>query len=141
LVPGRYFVSISRIEPDNNILPLVNAFSRRPRGATLVVVGALDEAYPYHGSVKAAASGEVLFPGAIYDKTIVQALRFHARAYCHGHMVGGTNPSLVDSLWCGNAVLAHRNPFNLWTAGADQFFFADEAECDVMIDRILKEEI
>src|SRR5260221_13849583 len=117
LVAGNYLVSIAGIEPDNNILTIVDAYSRRPGGAKLVVLGNLDDRHPYHRAIKAAASPEVMFPGAIYDAATVQALRFHARAYCHGHMVGGTNPSLVESLWCGNAVMAHRNRFNLWTAG------------------------
>jgi glycosyltransferase involved in cell wall biosynthesis len=140
LVPRNYLVSIARIEPDNNILPLVRAFARKPRGADLVVLGAFEDRNPYHRAVRSAASSEVMFPGAIYDRQTVQALRFHARAYCHGHTVGGTNPSLVEALWCGNAVLAHRNRFNLWTAGPDQFFFADESECDGMIERILTDD-
>ena len=141
LEPGKYLISIARIEPDNSILTIVEAFSRRRRGAKLVVLGTLDEHSPYHAAVKAAASDEVMFPGAIYDKAAVQALRFHARAYCHGHTVGGTNPSLVESLWCGNAVLAHRNRFNQWTAGGEQFFFADAGECERMIDRILTDDV
>jgi glycosyltransferase involved in cell wall biosynthesis len=120
---------------------MVEAFSRRRRGAKLVVLGSLDEQNAYHAAVKAAASDEVIFPGAIYDKSVVQALRFHARAYCHGHTVGGTNPSLVESLWCGNAVLAHRNRFNQWTAGLEQFFFSDIEECECMIDRILTDDV
>jgi glycosyltransferase involved in cell wall biosynthesis len=141
LNPGGYLVSIARIEPDNNILGLVRAFSRRPRAARLVVLGTLAKGNRYHQAVVEAASPEVLFPGAIYDKEMVQALRFHARAYCHGHMVGGTNPSLVEAMWCGNAVLAHRNRFNLWTAGSDQFFFADEDGCDGLITRILADDV
>jgi glycosyltransferase involved in cell wall biosynthesis len=120
---------------------MVEAFSRRRRNAKLVVLGKLDASNPYHAAVKAAASDEVLFAGAIYDKAVVQALRFHARAYCHGHAVGGTNPSLVESLWCGNAVLAHRNRFNQWTAGLEQFFFSDTDECARMIDRILTDDV
>ena len=141
LSPQNYLVSIARIEPDNSILPMVQAFSRKPRGAKLVVLGTLETGNAYHAAIKAAASEEVLFPGAIYDKAAVQALRFHARAYCHGHTVGGTNPSLVESLWCGNAVLAHRNRFNQWTAGAEQFFFADTEECERMIERVLTDDI
>jgi len=141
LVPGGYLISIARLEPDNNILPMVQAFSRRLRGAKLVVLGRIDPGNPYHAAVTTAASGEVIFPGAIYDRTTVSALRFHARAYCHGHMVGGTNPSLVEALWCGNAVLAHRNRFNIWTAGAEQFFFSDTDECERMIERILADDI
>lgn len=141
LVPGAYLISIARLEPDNNILPIVEAFSRRHRHTKLVVLGCLDDTNPYHVAVKAAASKDVIFLGAIYDKAIVQALRYHARAYCHGHMVGGTNPSLVESLWCGSAVLAHGNVFNTWTAGPEQFFFADIDECDGMIGRILTDDI
>ncbi len=142
LMPGRYLVSIARIEPDNNIKLLVEAFSKRPRdGCKLVVLGKLDPDNRYHAAVKAAAGADVVFPGAIYDKAIVEALRYHARAYCHGHTVGGSNPSLIESLWCGNAVLAHRNPFNLWTAGADQFFFGDVAECDAQIERVLRDDV
>jgi glycosyltransferase involved in cell wall biosynthesis len=141
LESGSYLVSIARIEPDNSILPMVEAFSRRRRGMKLVVLGKLNDGSAYHAAVKAAASEEVLFPGAIYEQKTVQALRFHARAYCHGHTVGGTNPSLVESLWCGNAVLAHRNRFNLWTAGAEQFFFSDTDECERMIERVLTDDI
>jgi len=141
LVPGKYLLSVARLEPDNNVLAFVQAFSRQRRDAKLVVLGCLDNDNPYHQSLRAAASEEVVFPGAIYDKAMVQALRFHARAYCHGHMVGGTNPSLVESLWCGNPVLAHRNRFNQWTAGAEQFFFSDVDECERMIGRILTDDI
>jgi len=141
LVPGKYLISVARLEPDNNVLAFVQAFSRQRRNAKLVVLGCLDDDNPYHQSLRAAASEEVVFQGAIYDKTVVQALRFHARAYCHGHMVGGTNPSLVESLWCGNPVLAHRNRFNQWTAGAEQFFFSDVDECERAIDRILTDDI
>jgi glycosyltransferase involved in cell wall biosynthesis len=140
LAPDKYLVSIARIEPDNNILAMVRAFSRKPRAARLVVLGSLDAPNPYHQAVTAAASCDVLFPGAIYDRQAVEALRFHARAYCHGHTVGGTNPSLVESLACGNAVLAHRNCFNLWTAGPGQFFFSDEDECERSIERILADD-
>jgi glycosyltransferase involved in cell wall biosynthesis len=141
LVPGQYLVSIARLEPDNNILTMVEAFSRRRRGAKLAVLGTLEANNLYHAAIKAAASDEVVFTGAIYDRAIVQALRFHARAYCHGHTVGGTNPSLVEALWCGNAVLAHRNRFNQWTAGLEQFFFSDTDECARMIDRILTDDV
>lgn len=140
LDPDRYLVSIARIEPDNSILTLVEAFSRRPRGMRLVVLGTMKVGDPYHRAVEDAASPEVLFPGAIYEAAQVQALRVHARAYLHGHTVGGTNPSLVEALWAGNAVIAHDNPFNRGTAGDAQFYFTDGDSCAAAIERVLADE-
>ncbi len=141
LESGRYLVSIARIEPDNSILTLVEAFSRKPRGMKLVVLGTFSDKIAYHREVMAAAGPEVLTPGAIYDAGIVQALRFHARAYMHGHTVGGTNPSLVEALWAGNPVIAHDNPYNRWTAGEAGLFFSDEASCSEAIDRLIADDI
>ena len=135
LEPGNYLVSIARIEPDNNIELMVAAFAAQQRGTKLVVLGKLDDSNAYHRAVRAAASPEVIFPGAIYDANIVKALRFHACAYMHGHTVGGTNPSLVEALWAGNAVIAHDNRFNRWTAGAAGWYFTDQAGCESLIAR------
>ncbi len=90
--------------------------------------------------MKEAASDEVVFPGAIYDKPVVQALRYHAQCYVHGHQVGGTNPSLVEALGAGNAVLAHDNPYNRWVSGDAGAYFRDEADCEVLINKLLSDE-
>ena len=73
----------------------------------LVVLGRYDLQMPYHKQVMDAAGVEVMFPGAIYDKATVSALRFHSALYAHDHQVGGTNPSLVEAMGAGSAVLAH----------------------------------
>ena len=137
LEPDRFLVSIARIEPDNNILTFVEAFSRAPRSAKLVVLGTLDPENAYHRALRAAAGEGVLFPGAIYEAETVQTLRHHARAYLHGHTVGGTNPSLVEALWAGNAVIAHDNAFNRGTAGEGQLYFADVDGCARAIETVL----
>jgi glycosyltransferase involved in cell wall biosynthesis len=51
--------------------------------------------------------------------------------------VGGTNPSLVEALGAGNAVLAHDNPFNRWVAGDGGVYFRDEEECARQIETLL----
>ena len=40
---------------------------------------------PVSRAVQSAASAEVIVPGAVYEKPVVQGLRFHARFYVHGH--------------------------------------------------------
>jgi glycosyltransferase involved in cell wall biosynthesis len=123
LEPGRYLTVIARPEPENSLLEIVKAFSQKRRGYKLAVLGCYEPGNAYHNTVRAAASDEVVFLGAIYDAPTVQALRFHSAAYVHGHQVGGTNPSLVEALGAGNAVIAHDNRFNRWVAGKGAFYF------------------
>lgn len=137
LAQDPYAVLIARAEPENSILEVVRAWSRRRRGARLVVLGNYVPGHTYQEAVRAAASDEVMFPGAIYDQDLVQTLRFHARFYVHGHQVGGTNPSLVEALGAGNAVLAHDNRYNRWVAGPESRYFSTEDECSAAVGDLL----
>jgi glycosyltransferase involved in cell wall biosynthesis len=136
LLPREYFLSIARIEPENSILEIVEAFSLRPRKSKLVVLGNLSLDNKYHQRVRAAASEDVLFTGAIYDQRVVRSLRFYASAYLHGHQVGGTNPSLVEALGAGSAVIAHDNRFNKWVAGGSQLYFKDAKQLETILTEI-----
>jgi len=55
----------------------------------------------------------------------------------HGHTVGGTNPSLVEALGAGSAILAHDNCFNRWVAGPEAKYFDSENLCAQRLDEIL----
>jgi glycosyltransferase involved in cell wall biosynthesis len=121
-----YYLLIARPEPENSILEVVRAFSSPSVTAELVVLGnysAAELGPGYQRDVRDAARKNVHFVGAIYDRDVVKALRFHARGYVHGHRVGGTNPSLVESLAAGNAVIAHDNRFTRWVAGPGARYF------------------
>jgi glycosyltransferase involved in cell wall biosynthesis len=116
---------------------MVTAYAGKPRDSKFVCLGTLNAAeYAYHAKILAAADDKVMFPGAIYDKQAIQALRFHALAYCHGHTVGGTNPSLVEALGAGSAVILHDNQFNRWVAGDGQFYFVGPAAFSAALDRM-----
>lgn len=139
--PDKYAVVIARPERDNSFLEIITAFSRMPRGRKLVVLGNLrPEQVPYHAELKAAASDEVIFPGAIYEHAVVQALRKHARFYIHGHRVGGTNPSLVEALGAGSAILAMDNDFNAWVAGKGATYFTTVDACAESITRLFADD-
>lgn len=139
LEPGRFLTVIARAEPENSLLEIVQGFSAAKRGYKLVVLGNYQESNAYHRAIKIAASDEVLFPGAIYDKSVVQALRFHSAAYVHGHQVGGTNPSLVEALGAGNAVIAHDNRFNRWVVGGGAVYFNDAHSFSEQLTALLAE--
>jgi glycosyltransferase involved in cell wall biosynthesis len=137
LASKRYHLLIARPEPENSILEIVRAYSLRERGMPLVILGNYKaDGTSYQKRVRDEAGAEVIFLGAIFDRDIVRALRVHCRAYFHGHRVGGTNPSLVESLAAGNAVIAHDNRFTRWVAGEGARYFRSSEDIDGILDSL-----
>jgi glycosyltransferase involved in cell wall biosynthesis len=141
LHPAQYALVIARPEPENSLLEIVEAFSAKTRRIKLVVLGKLRPSENrYHADVLQAAGPEVIFPGAIYDKSLVSALRHQALLYLHGHRVGGTNPSLVEALAAGNAIIAHNNQFTRWVVGEDAQFFDGAQDLDSLLTNLLDDQ-
>lgn len=139
LQKNEYAIVIARPEPENSILEIVSGFSKKVRSKKLVILGNYDKENAYHRAVLDAASDEVLFLGAIYDVEKVSALRFYSTAYVHGHQVGGTNPSLVESIGAGNAIIAHDNPFNRWVAKEGAIYFSDASQASDAFEKIFQD--
>lgn len=139
LTPDGYALVVARPEPENSVLEIVSAFSQQRRSIKLVVLGHYDTKAAYQRSVLDAGSDEVIFPGAIYEKRIVEALRTFALFYLHGHRVGGTNPSLVESLAANNAIVAHDNPFTRWVAGKGARYFTSRDSLETILNELLTE--
>jgi glycosyltransferase involved in cell wall biosynthesis len=134
---GQYILVVARPEPENSLLEIVTAYSARERKVQLVVLGTFSpDTISYHRAVFQAAHGNILFPGPLYDRKLLATLRSHARAYVHGHTVGGTNPSLVEALAAGNAILAHDNIFNRWVAGPSARYFSSTQALEAIYDEI-----
>lgn len=141
LEPNNFSIIIARPEPENSFYEMVLAFSSTVRKHKLVVLGNFTPTTnEYHKKVMDAASNEVLFPGAIYDAKVVQALRYFSRFYLHGHRVGGTNPSLVEALGAGCAIIAHDNPFNRWVVGEGAAYFSDSPSLSRLLSDLLEDQ-
>ncbi len=139
LLPDGYMTLIARPEPENSILEVIEGFSEKSRGCKLVVLGNYEpEKNAYHKKVIEAASPEVIFLGAIYDKNILNALRFFSLAYIHGHQVGGTNPSLIEAMGASNPVLAHDNKFNRWVLEEGGRFFSDACSLSTLVTDVIE---
>lgn len=136
-----YFTVIARPEAENSILEIVKAFSGVRDGIKLVILGNYDPRIDYQARVLDASEPNVMFPGPIYDKDVLQVLRKHCIAYIHGHKVGGTNPSLVEALAAGNAIIAHDNLFNRWVAGDAALYFSDVVGCRAAIEQLMDDKI
>lgn len=138
--PDEYAIIVARPVPDNGILELVSAFSECRRGKKLLVLGDFSSPNRYQQKVLAAASDEVVFVGAIYDRHRVHTLRKLARFYMHGHTVGGTNPSLLEALAAGAATLAHDNVFNRWVAGDSALYYKSPQMGAELIKRLFDDD-
>lgn len=127
LAPDAYLLIVARMEPENHISEMLNAYlavaDRLPW--PLVIVGEHRANNAYCARLRQIEHPHIRFIGTVYDATQLTALRRGARAYLHGHSVGGTNPSLLEAMACGNLVIAHDNPFNREVLDGQGFYFAD----------------
>lgn len=128
LTPDGYYLVVCRLEPENHVREILEGFSASSSTRSIVVIGNHLSGTEYVARLRALNDPRIRFLGSVYDQATLQALRFHAFAYCHGHSVGGTNPSLLESLGCGNAVVAHDNPFNREVARDAAVYFTSARE-------------
>jgi glycosyltransferase involved in cell wall biosynthesis len=128
LEPGSYYLVVCRFEPENLIREIVEGFLESNTQARLVLVGDHTRKSVYVQSLGKYKSDRLLFTGTVYDTARIHALRYFCRAYLHGHSVGGTNPSLLEAMGCGNVVIANDNPFNREVLGGSALFFSTPEE-------------
>lgn len=112
LEENAYDVLMARMEPENNIEMVLEAFSEVNDNHQLVVVGSCENKYGKYIFEKFKSNERIKFLGWISNQDDLNNLRFFARFYFHGHSVGGTNPSLLEAMASGALIAAHENEFN-----------------------------
>jgi len=110
--PGRYFLQITRFEPENHPLLTIEAFRRLGTDMKLLLVGGNPFDTPYAREIKAAVGDGIILPGYVYDQDTLRQLWCNCHAYVHGNSVGGTNPALLQSMASGCFTMAVDVPFN-----------------------------
>lgn len=127
---GDYAFSVCRIEPENNIHTILEAF--KISGLPLKLVGNW-EASDYGKKLKKSYSSvdhiELIDP--IYDLTKLFALRSSCCFYVHGHSAGGTNPSLVEAMFFSKLIVAFDCVYNRHTMRNKGYYFSD---IDTLVD-------
>lgn len=135
LVSGQYHLVVSRLEPENNVEPIVRGYQESERKWPLVVVGNL-KSTGFVGRLQEIAGSQVRFVGGIYDKDKLAVVRAHAASYFHGHSVGGTNPSLLEAMGSRNLCVCHDNQFNREVVQEQGLFFADAQQVSAHLKSI-----
>ncbi|MBV8547464.1 MAG: glycosyltransferase [Acidobacteria bacterium] len=144
---GNYILYVSRFEPENNPLEVVEAYERvagvgsresgvggepgtallrHPRPDTrlppLVMLGAAAYARDLDTALKRHASDRILFPGALYGPDY-RTLQRNALLYIQATEVGGTHPAMIEAMASGGCVLAHDTPENREVGGDAAGYF------------------
>jgi glycosyltransferase involved in cell wall biosynthesis len=115
LEPGRYFLYVSRLEPENHADTVIEAYGLsgglKELGIPLVVVGDAPYASDYKARLEALASKTpgVQLTGYVFGDGYAE-LQSHAMAYIQATEVGGTHPALVEAMGRGQAIIANDVP-------------------------------
>ena len=120
LEPGRYFLYVSRMEPENHALEVRQAFEHVRTDMKLALIGDAPYARDYIRRVRDTRDPRIVIPGAIYGHGYHE-LGSHCFAYIHATEVGGTHPALIEAMGRGALVLYRDTPENTEVAGVRAF--------------------
>lgn len=111
-----YILYVSRFEPENHPLEVVQAYEKLDDAPPLVMLGKGLYAPDLVAELHAHASDRILFPGALYGRDY-RTLQRNALLYVQATEVGGTHPALIEAMGSGGAVLALDTPENREVGG------------------------
>ena len=132
LEPYRYFLYVSRMEPENRALEVRQAFERTRADMKLALIGDAPHAREYIERVRDTKDSRIVMPGAIYGLGY-RELGAWCFAYIHATEVGGTHPALIEAMGRGNVVLYFETPENTEVCGDTGLPYRDEAELTARI--------
>ncbi|EGR4303407.1 TPA: DUF1972 domain-containing protein [Vibrio cholerae] len=130
-----YALGLCRIEPENNVEMILEAFSLTSN--QLKFVGnwksssygiSLRNKYQHYRNI------ELLDP--IYDLDELYKLRIGSSLYLHGHSAGGTNPSLVEMMHFGKPIFAFDCLFNRYSTNNGAHFFKNASDILYLISTV-----
>jgi glycosyltransferase involved in cell wall biosynthesis len=129
----KYFLYVSRLEPENNGLLVREAFEQVVCEEKLALIGDAPYAAEYIARVRATKDPRIVMPGAIYGAGY-QELGSHCLAYVHATEVGGTHPALIEAMGRGALTLYLDTPENREVAGGAALPFTPTSLPQVMRD-------
>ena len=124
----KYSFKVCRIEPENNVNVILEAFSKIP-DKKLVFVGNWNNS-EYGREMKDTYSffPNIIILDPIYHQRSLDLLRSNCSIYVHGHSAGGTNPSLVEAMYLKLPVIAFNVSYNVSTTANKALYFKKEED-------------
>lgn len=136
-----YAVKVCRIEPENNVHVVLDAFKQMPN-SNLVLVGNWNNS-EYGKNLKTAYSNipNIYIYDPIYNQREIDLIRGNAALYIHGHSAGGTNPSLVEAMYLELPIIAYNVSYNKTTTENKAIYFSTSEELVYKLKTISENEI
>lgn len=123
LKKNEYFFKVCRIEPENNIELILDAFTK-VKNQRIVIVGNWDNSNFGKRMLQAYGSfPNITLLNPIYNQSDLNELRVNCKGYIHGHSAGGTNPSLVEAMGLNLPIIAYDVNFNRYTLDNNGVYF------------------
>ena len=135
-LPDSYALALCRIEPENNVRMILDAFSLMP-DRNLVFVGNWNKSdYGRDLRQRFQRFANIVMLDPVYDPGKLRWIRDGALYYVHGHSAGGTNPSLVEMMHFGIPVFAHGCDFNRFSTEGRAVYFGNPAELVAAVEEL-----
>lgn len=114
IVSKNYYLIVCRFVPENNFETIIREYVKSNTKKDLVIITTNNPKFMSKLEAKLHFSEDkrIKFVGTVYEEQLLQQIRMNAYAYIHGHEVGGTNPSLLESLATTDINLLLNVPFN-----------------------------
>ena len=137
-LPESFAFSVCRIEPENNVHVILDVFSKLAAHPLVIVGNWSNSQYGSKLRERYASCNNLYLLDSIYDLGKLKTLRSRASFYMHGHSAGGTNPSLVEAMHFGKAVLAFDCDYNRCATEDKALFFKDGEDLQQLIKSLDK---
>ena len=129
-----YAFKVCRIEPENNIHTVLEAFQKTPQIPLIIVGNWKDSAYGKNLLEQYEQINHFYLLDPIYDQNILNQLRSNCLVYIHGHSAGGTNPSLIEAMYLGLPIIAFDVVYNKVTTEYSGEYFSNAT---TLIEKVL----
>lgn len=123
-----YAVTVCRIEPENNVHKIIEAFSRIPEKQLVIVGNWKNSEYGTNLKEQFSKFENIHLLDPIYESHEINWIRSNASLYVHGHSAGGTNPSLVEAMNFGLPILAFDCVYNRATTQDECLYWNTEED-------------
>lgn len=127
LSDDNYALALCRIEPENNVEMILEAFSRTNK--PLKFIGNWNNSeFGQNMKAKYQSYENIDIIAPVYDLDSLFELRQKCSFYVHGHSAGGTNPSLVEMMHFNKTILAFDCNYNRASTEESAHYFSNIEE-------------